>query len=158
MDKWLKDWADEMTEIDKLLKHTAFYTKESAHLTLKQKIAKYIPEYRNFKESDLYIGIEKVVISTVYKAKGLEFDNVIVAETTDDNYPMLWPLANSTEEEKRNRILEDARAFYVAMTRSKKKLFFTSSTQAKNGKSVKESRFKECISPFFKKVNITNPS
>ena len=69
-----------------------------------------------------------------------------------------FDIIKMSEEEKRNRILEDARAFYVAMTRSKKKLFFTSSTQAKNGKSVKESRFKECISPFFNKVNITNPS
>jgi ATP-dependent exoDNAse (exonuclease V) beta subunit len=71
---------------------------------------------------------------------------------------MLWPYANSTEEEKKNRILEDARAFYVAMTRSKSKLFFTSSTQAQNGRQLKQSRFKDCIAPFFIKENITNPS
>ena len=158
IEKWRKDWADEMNEMDKLLRHIAHYTEDSHELNLKQKIAKYIPEYRHFKESDLYIGNEKVVISTVYKAKGLEFDNVIVAETTDENYPMLWPYANSTEEEKRNRISEDARAFYVAMTRSKRKLFFTSSTHAKNGKPVKQSRFIESILPFFIKENFTNPS
>lgn len=157
-EKWLKDWADEMNEMDKLLRHISYYTKDAKQLKLRQKIAKYIPEYRHFKESDLYIGNEKVVISTVYKAKGLEFDNVIVAETTDENYPMLWPYANSTEEEKKNRILEDSRAFYVAMTRSKKKLFFTSSTLAPNGKPVKQSRFKECILPFFTKDIFTNPS
>ncbi len=121
--KWIEAWNNEMNEFDKLLKHIDFYTNKNDTETLKQKIDKYVPEYRMFKESDLYLGNEKVVVSTVYKAKGLEFDNVIVAEATDDVYPNF---RSKTSEE----ILEDARAFYVAMTRSKKKLFITSNTRS----------------------------
>lgn len=108
----------ENKEIQKLVNHIKHYTKEGKGLSLKQKISKYVPEYNSFKESDLYYGEDKIVLSTVYKAKGLEFDNVIVAESTDSTYPS-W--ASKTKED----ILEDARAFYVAMTRTKKRLHIT---------------------------------
>jgi DNA helicase-2/ATP-dependent DNA helicase PcrA len=108
----------ENKEIQKLINHIKYYTKEGKELSLKEKISKYIPEYNSFKESDLYYGVDKIVLSTVYKAKGLEFDNVIVAESTDSTYPS-W--ASKTKED----ILEDARAFYVAMTRTKKRLHIT---------------------------------
>jgi DNA helicase-2/ATP-dependent DNA helicase PcrA len=162
--KWICEWNDEMREVDKLLKHIDFYTNKDDGLTLSQKIDKYLPEYRMFKESDLYIGTEKVVVSTVYKAKGLEFDNVIVAEATDDTYPYIWMLerdyknARSEEEkkkileQKKEHILEDARAFYVAMTRSKKKLYITSHTLSPYDHLKQQSRFIECISSFFESI------
>jgi DNA helicase-2/ATP-dependent DNA helicase PcrA len=146
-----EDREEEMREIDKLVKHIDYYTNKNDTLTLKQRIEKYIPDYRMFKESDLYLGTEKVVVSTVYKAKGLEFDNVIVAEATDDTYPVLWTLKNATQEEKAERILEDTRAFYVAMTRSKKKLYITSHTRSPYGHPKEQSKFIECISKFFDK-------
>jgi DNA helicase-2/ATP-dependent DNA helicase PcrA len=169
--KWITEWQEEMNEVDKLLKHIDFYTNKGEE-TLRQKIDKYIPEYRMFKESDLYHGTEKVVVSTVYKAKGLEFDNVIVAEATDDTYPYIWMLIKELQilekwclidEETLNlqkqieniqkqveeRILEDARAFYVAMTRSKKKLYITSHTRSLYGQKC-QSRFIKPIREYFK--------
>ena len=47
-----------------------------------------------------------------HKAKGLEFDNVIVTDVKDGNYPYYL-------NEKPEAILEDARKLYVAMTRTK---------------------------------------
>lgn len=142
---------NEMIEIDKLLKHIDFYTDKENKLNLQQKINKYVPEYRMFKESDLYLETEKIVVSTVYKAKGLEFDNVIVAEATNDTYPVLWTLKNPTLQEKADRILEDAKAFYVAMTRSKKKLYITSHTQSLRGHEKTQSDFINCISNYFER-------
>ncbi|MGI8599978.1 MAG: 3'-5' exonuclease [Chitinophagaceae bacterium] len=110
--------SKEKREVQKLLNHIKFYTKESKESSLKEKIKKFVPEYNSFKESDLYYGKDKIFLSTVYKAKGLEFDNVIVAESTDSTYPS-W--TSKTQDE----ILEDARAFYVAMTRTKKRLHIT---------------------------------
>jgi DNA helicase-2/ATP-dependent DNA helicase PcrA len=178
-----EDWDYEMDEIDKLLKHIYSYTNKNDKETLRQKINKYIPEYKMFKEADLYLGIEKVLISTVYKAKGLEFDNVIVAEATDDCYPHLYPIKKQiadrqrckvykinwgdvTSQEKRlleEQTLESARAFYVAMTRSKKKLYITWHKQGpflyedrNTGQSIfltrEKSRYIKCISEFFLKV------
>ncbi|HPB57979.1 MAG TPA: 3'-5' exonuclease [Bacteroidales bacterium] len=146
---WIIRWEHEMYEIDKLLKHFNFYTNKKESLTLHQKIDKYIPEYRKFKESDLYLGTEKIVVSTVYKAKGLEFENVIVAEATDDIYPMLWVLNGLTPQQKEESILEDARTFYVAMTRSKKRLYITSHTRSPFGHPKKQSEFIKCISGYF---------
>ena len=62
------------------------------------------------------LGItEKVFVSTVHKAKGLEFENVIIFEATDGVYPFF---DKKTPEE----IRESARLFYVAMTRAKIRL------------------------------------
>lgn len=58
---------------------------------------------------------EKLFISTVHKAKGLEFDNVIVMRTVTDRYPSF---AHKTPEEQD----EDKRLLYVAMSRAKKRL------------------------------------
>lgn len=149
--KWICDWNEEMSEVDKLLKHIDFYTNRDEKQALQEKIAKYVPEYRMFKESDLYLGTEKVIVSTVYKAKGLEFDNVIVAEATNDTYPSLWALKNLTQQEKEERILEDARAFYVAMTRSKKKLYITSHTSSPWGHPKYQTYFINCISDCFER-------
>lgn len=61
---------------------------------------------------------EKVFVSTVHKAKGLKFENVIIFEATDGVYPFF---DKKTPEE----IRESARLFYVAMTRAKKRLHIT---------------------------------
>ena len=141
-EKWLRDWNTNQEEIKKLLNHFDFYTNKNVIETLQQKIFKYIPDYKMFKESDLYLGNEKVMVSTVYKAKGLEFDNVIVAEATDDIYPSYRSI---TDKEK----IEDARLFYVAMTRAKRRLFITSHTISKFNRPRKPSRFVNCIRNFF---------
>lgn len=79
------------------------------------------------KESDLCtsnIIDEKIIVTTVHKAKGLEFDNVIIFDAADDRYPGFFT------QNKSALIAEDARKFYVAMTRAKKRLaIFLSSTK-----------------------------
>lgn len=151
---------EEKAEVEKLTKHLDFYTNIDYHLTLKEKIRKYIPEYILYKESDLYLGHEQILVSTVYKAKGLEFDNVVIADATDNMYPRLWmlekQLRNTHDASERQRIqeqiikksLEDARAFYVALTRSKQKLYITytvSNTFPRRDKS----EFIDCIEDKF---------
>jgi len=81
-----------------------------------------------------YTDHEKIVIATIHKAKGLEFENVIIPACTDDNFPSYFSKLNNT-------IIEDARLLYVAMTRAKKRLFITSHTQNNKGYKQKPSRF-----------------
>ncbi|WP_373136142.1 3'-5' exonuclease [Phocaeicola plebeius] len=57
-------------------------------------------------------------VSTVHKAKGLEFDNVIIFEATNGVYSFF---DKKTPEE----IRDSARLFYVAMTRAKIRLHIT---------------------------------
>ena len=137
-------WKEEMKELDKLFKHFEHTTKNNRDLNLSQLIKKHIPDYKLYKETDLYLGNEEVVVSTIHKAKGLEFDNVIVAEVVDGTYPSFH--SKTTEE-----IHEDARALYVAMTRAKKRLYFTSHTTFRGYKKT-PSRFLEGIKGLFREV------
>lgn len=83
-----------------------------------QQLDAYITDITTSKEADMCGGEsmkEKVFVSTVYKAKGLEFDNVIVVNCNEGVYPFYL----SVEEEN---IKEDARKLYVAMSRAQKRL------------------------------------
>ena len=61
---------------------------------------------------------DRVPVITVHQAKGLEFDYVFIATATDGQFPHYL----STGENRRH---EEARIFYVAVTRARKQLFIT---------------------------------
>jgi DNA helicase-2/ATP-dependent DNA helicase PcrA len=73
---------------------------------------------------------DRVFIMTVYKGKGLEFDNVVVLRACDGNYPyfMVNSILNSKQASAQSKAkaltekMEDARKFYVAISRAKKRL------------------------------------
>ncbi len=62
---------------------------------------------------------EKMVLSTIHQAKGLEWDAVFVINLTDGAFP--HPRALNEQ----GGIEEERRLFYVATTRAKKQLFLT---------------------------------
>lgn len=103
--------------------------KKDAELTLREQLANHILEISTLRESDLCsteIVDERVFVTTVHKAKGLEFDNVIVFDVADDRYPGYFT--------KNDPVLaaEDARKLYVAMTRAKKRILLTVSAEKRD--------------------------
>ena len=94
----------------------------SATPTLAQQLERHILDLTSYRETDLCESEcmrrrgEKLFVSTVHKAKGLEFDNVIITGVVDSIYPFY----RSTSNEER---LEDARKFYVALSRAKKRIY-----------------------------------
>lgn len=62
---------------------------------------------------------ERLILSTIHSAKGLEWHTVFLIWTLDGRFPSLYSL--STEEE----LEEERRLFYVASTRAKQNLFMT---------------------------------
>ena len=75
-----------------------------------------VPNLAKSKESDLIVkGETDVVISTIHKAKGLEWNNVIIPYCINNVFPHFYSRTHSAQ-------LEDARLLYVAMTRAKKRL------------------------------------
>jgi len=94
-------------------------------------LEKHIFDFTTYKESDLVTGKEKVIISTVHKAKGLEFENVIIPSCYQNNFPIFFAV-NSGDQ---NALDEEARIFYVAMSRSQKRLIFTAPSKNKNRSS-----------------------
>ena len=82
--------------------------------SLKEQLSAHLLDITTYREADLCDSsciAEKVFVSTVQKAKGLEFDNLIIFEATDGVYPFF---DKKTPEE----IRESARLFYVAVTRN----------------------------------------
>lgn len=138
----------DLGNVAKLRRHME---KHCAAAPLKTLLKKRIPEYRYFREADLVTGDERIVVSTVHKAKGLQFENVVVPECVEGVYPW-W---NAETDEARN---EDARVLYVAMTRAMKRLILTNHTIFVNqwGKRFPKRRspFLECVGPCFRRMNL----
>ncbi|MBR6495441.1 MAG: ATP-binding domain-containing protein, partial [Prevotella sp.] len=92
----------------------------SAEHSLAQQLAAHIVEINTLKEADLCNSQsidDRIFVTTVHKAKGLEFDNVIVFDAVEDRYPSYFNRNNPVG------IAEDARKFYVALTRARRRLY-----------------------------------
>ena len=92
----------------------------SAEHSLAQQLAAHIVEINTLKEADLCNSRsldDRIFVTTVHKAKGLEFDNVIVFDAVEDRYPSYFNRNNPVG------IAEDARKFYVALTRARHRLY-----------------------------------
>ncbi|QQK07776.1 ATP-dependent helicase [Miniphocaeibacter halophilus] len=104
-------FAKDYNTINELLK--AFKNIES---TLKNK---------NFNTSNIFI-------STIHQSKGLEYDNVLLIDLVDGEFPIYSDKASNLEEERR--------LFYVGITRAKKQLYLVFPKYRYNTK-VKPSKF-----------------
>lgn len=83
-----------------------------------QQLNSHLSDLKSFSQADLCeSGIinEKVYLMTVHKAKGLEFEHVILYDAVDGNYPFF--LSHTPDQQ-----MEDARVFYVGISRAKKRL------------------------------------
>lgn len=99
-------------------------------------------EYYSFAEAEIKITKEKVAnmkkessvfISTMHKAKGLEWKNVFIIDCNENIVPYFK--ANSDEEQE-----EEKRLFYVAITRAKENLFIHY-VEERNNKAMYPSSF-----------------
>ena len=84
-------------------------------------LSNHLMDLSTFREADLCDSSsfkENLFVSTVHKAKGLEFENVIVMRAVEGRYPHF---SHHREEEK----MEDRRLFYVAISRSMKRLIIS---------------------------------
>lgn len=90
-----------------------------AEPSLYEQLSNHIMDINSFKEADVCdssIIKEKIFVATVHKAKGLEFENVIVYGCIDDIYPFF------SSKNDAYACKEDARKLYVAISRAKKRL------------------------------------
>ena len=92
---------------------------------LAPQLSQYIMDINTLKEADFCNSrsiLERIYVTTVHKAKGLEFDNVILFDAADGRYPNVYNKTRQQDE-------EDARKFYVAMSRAKRRLIIAYAMQ-----------------------------
>ena len=80
-----------------------------------QQINSHLADLKTFTQADLCeSGVikEKIYLMTVHKAKGLEFEHVILYDARDGIYPLF----------RSSNIEEEARLFYVGLSRAKKRI------------------------------------
>lgn len=100
---------------------------------------------------------ERVFIMTVYKGKGLEFDNVVVLGANDGTYPfyMVNKVLNGYSYSDKQKAIakqqrkEDARKFYVALSRAKKRICVSYTHFNDNGYRTTLTPFMHSIEHFF---------
>lgn len=95
---------------------------------LAQQLARHAQDLCTMKEADLCGSAsmqERVFVSTVHKAKGLEFDSVIVFDAVDGKYPSAYANTQSGTD-------EEARKFYVAISRARRRLIVSYCRNAVN--------------------------
>lgn len=99
---------------------------------------------------DVELGPDVIKIMTVHAAKGLEFEYVFIPNMVDQRFPtnkrgdaieIPESLIKDTIPEGDFHIQEERRLFYVAMTRAKKGLYFTSADDYGGARAKKISRF-----------------
>ena len=67
------------------------------------------------READLMVGDEEIIISTIHKAKGRQFDGVIIPYCQENIYPSYYSQTDDAVD-------EDARVLYVGLSRAKRNL------------------------------------
>ena len=93
--------------------------------SLYEQLTVHMQEINTLKEADLCGSKsmrERVFVSTVHKAKGLEFDHVIVFDAVKGKFPSYYADEGAVKG-------EEARKFYVAISRAKKRLIVAYSRQ-----------------------------
>ena len=98
-----------------------------------------LEEFKQKKERlNTYLKNDKanIILSTIHRAKGLEYDNVFVINLVKNEFPIL----RDDEPNIRERIEEERRIMYVAMTRAKENLTMMS-IKKRNGRTLEESMF-----------------
>lgn len=76
-----------------------------------------------------------LILTTIHKSKGLEYDRVFIIDMVKNEFPMI-----NYDENPDVAIEEERRVFYVAMTRAKESLFILT-IKKRNGKKALPSEF-----------------
>ena len=87
---------------------------------------------RKYEKMNQKLTSSNLILSTIHRSKGLEYDNVFIIDLVKNEFPMLGENENNLEEERR--------VFYVAMTRAKENLYLLS-LKKRIGKKVQPSPF-----------------
>ncbi|WP_052663914.1 ATP-dependent helicase [Mycoplasmoides alvi] len=112
---------DRLKNIDELINSIEKYESENDNFNLEN----YLENIQLLSNDNAESKHDSVQLMTIHSAKGLEFDYVFIYGLIENIFPSI--LQNNHEEITNEKIEEERRIMYVAVTRAKKELFMTSS-------------------------------
>lgn len=110
------NWRDRLEDLEQLALFAEGYQEATPFLA---DIALYDDVVASREETAGRVDQERMVLSTIHQAKGLEWDTVFIIHLADNAFPHRRAL---TEE---GGMEEERRLFYVAVTRARHRLFLT---------------------------------
>ena len=133
----------------RIFSHYSFLSNED-----KITLIKDIFENNGLKQYIEFVG-KNITISTVHAAKGLEWDFVILPDMEQDSFPNWIGLCKDCNckatcnliitKENESRFLEELSVFYVAVTRARKKVFFTASQSNLDKNGISRTKNLSCF-------------
>lgn len=111
---------EELPQLDDICRYIVMdlLPRQEVPNSLDAQLQRYVVDLNTLKESDFCNSRsirEQVYVTTVHKAKGLEYDNVVIFDAVDGRYP-------SAYNRDKKQDMEDARKFYVALSRARRRL------------------------------------
>ena len=89
----------------------------------------------NLKKKIRLMPPSNLILQTIHRSKGLEYDKVFVIDMNKNEFPII-----DYEKDSKTSLEEERRVFYVAMTRARENLFILS-TKKRNNKKTLPSEF-----------------
>ncbi len=147
------DWKDRIEDLEQLASFADVYPDVSAFLadSVLEGAGFVAPGGKNARRSTQ--DDERIILSTIHQAKGLEWDTVFVIHLTNLGFP------NPRALEEEDAIEEERRLFYVAVTRARNRLFLSYPQTAGYDAMTfcRPSMFIEELPPrLFEKTSVTN--
>lgn len=144
-------WMGDVPKLDYVFRFLSNDVVEVAcEPSLREQLDHHITEINTFKEADLCGSTtidDRIFVTTIHKAKGLEFDNVMVFDVVDGRLPSFFNQNNP------KGMAEDARKLYVAMSRARRRLVITYAKTRLVGRDQKPqqlSRFLQSVRSMFR--------
>lgn len=109
------DFMDRLEDLEQF----ALFAESYAELTTFLDEVSLTDEYGAAREEGGDQDDERIILSTIHQAKGLEWDAVFVIHLSDGKFP------NPRALDEKGGVEEERRLFYVAITRARKQLFLT---------------------------------
>lgn len=159
--KKLKDnYENERVEnVQQFLGHLVEFDNNNQELQGEELLTNYLQEVSLYSDLKEEKGIDAVSFMTIHSAKGLEFPVVFVIGLNEGILPGINHIDNLTSKEK-EKLEEERRLLYVAITRAKKLLFLTSNDGFSHvlKRQLYPSRFFQELDPDNLKIITLNPS
>ncbi|WP_457565827.1 UvrD-helicase domain-containing protein [Caldithrix abyssi] len=140
----LKDYDSNQEFFDRIMQMSKEYSK----MPVDQAISEFLAFISLMNTQDNLEAINAVSLLTLYAAKGLEFEKVIICGMEDHNIPSSYVYRDDEEDDRpmHKKLDEQKRLLYVGITRGKSEVIFTL-VRNRFGRRHKSSPFLENIRP-----------